>query len=662
MLTRKELLALWHADDGRGLLTPLWFIVGIALYFALPVEPHYTPYFLLVGAIGWYFTKRSRGLSIAFLLLTIGLTWAMVYTSQIQHRMLERSITPRPVTGVIEDIEPTAKGIRITLSHVTIAGFGKRETPRRIRVAMRGELPELMIGDSVKLNAGMLPPMGPAMPHSFDFARYFFFRDIGAVGYGLNPVTITKHATEGEGWNAMWSRWRHALTQNIMQTLPSPNGAIASGLIIGEDAAIPPEVHDQLRAANLLHVIAISGAHMVVISGIVFIGLRLLFLGIPQFGQRPFAKQVAAGLTLIVLTGYLLITGLMLSATRAYIMMALILGAIMLARDVLPMRSIVLAAVLMLIFDPSDILEPGFQLSFVATMAIIAFVFSRQLDEQATWRTPLKYFGWMMMMSLVAEGAAAPLVIHHFNSVSPYGVLVNTLLSPVVALLIMPAVAFYFLLLPLGLESAALHIMSIGIDAMVWVARYVSTLPYALIFMKAIPGWGVALIVAGLSWLCILTSRLRYAGMIGIVLGIASIATVQLPDILIASQLNQIAIKSENAFRLVRGRNQSLVPELWANGTGSAELPQAPEHTKDWRCDRLGCVALGRIALPYSDVALLEDCKKSEVIFMKYAATCLNGARIIETYKMNGVIALWRGNRLRIETSKDWQGNRPWSN
>lgn len=660
MLTRKEILALWNADPQRGLLLPLWFIAGIALYFALPIEPQVTPYFLFALAGGWYFTKRARAASAAALLLTIGLLWSMIYTSQIHHRMLERSTTPRPITGVVENIEPTAKGQRITLSKVYIEDMRRNETPRRVRLALKGDVSQLQMGDTVKLMAGLLPPMGLALPHSFDFARYFFYRDIGAVGYGLNPIAVTSKAHDGEGWNGTWARWRNTLTQNIMKTLPSPQGAIAAGLITGEDAAIPPDVHDQLRSANLLHVIAISGAHMVVISGIVFITLRLLFLAIPHFGQRPLAKQVAAGLTLIVLTAYLFITGMMLSATRAYIMMALVLGAVMLGRNVLPMRSLILAALIMLVFDPSDLLEPGFQLSFAATMAIIAFVFSRDLSEQATWRTPLKYLGWLMMMSVVAESATAPLVIHHFNSVSPYGVLANTVLSPIIGILIMPAVALYFLFLPIGIEALALHIMSLGIQAMLAVAQYISTLPHSIIFIKYIPGWGVALFVFGLSWLCILSTRIRYAGVIGMVLGTASIVTVSLPDMLVGSELRQIAVKSEGQYYLVRGRNESLIPEIWANGTGNKTLPAARE-LKDWHCDALGCVAYNRIAIPTSDLALIEDCKESEVVIQRYAGKCKN-TPIIETYEMNGTIGIWLGEKLRIETSADWQGKRPWSN
>ncbi|MFN7401117.1 MAG: ComEC/Rec2 family competence protein, partial [Alphaproteobacteria bacterium] len=271
MVTRKYILNLWREGTAGLLLMPIAFIAGIALYFALPVEPHLLPLALAVAMLAaWWWRWRRRAhpatrTALAAFFVALGVFWACLYTAQIRHPMLERAMTPRPVTGIIENIEITAKGHRITLAAVTIAGLAPEQTPHRVRLALRGKIPDLQMGDSVRLNAGLLPPMGPALPHSFDFARYFFFRDIGAVGYGLNPITITDKAREGEGWSAMWARWRHHLTENIMATLPLPHGAVAAGLITGEDAAIPEATFDQLRAANLVHIIAISGTHMVMI-------------------------------------------------------------------------------------------------------------------------------------------------------------------------------------------------------------------------------------------------------------------------------------------------------------------------------------------------------------------------------------------------------------
>ena len=670
MVTGKQLLTSWQKARAGVLLMPFFFMAGIAVYFALPEEPsRMMPVFaaLLLGVWWWRWRRRqhpAQGAALAAFLLALGLFWAAFYTAQIRHTMLERATSPRPVTGIIENIEITAKGHRITLAKVTVAGLTPDETPERVRLALRGQIPDLQLGDKVRLNAGLLPPMGPALPHSFDFARYFFFRDIGAVGYGLNPITILAKEREGEGWRAMWARWRHTLTTEIMATLPLPHGAVAAGLITGEDSAIPQATFDQLRAANLVHIIAISGTHMVMIAGILFVGIRLLMLPIPGIGQRPRAKQIAAALTLVGLTGYLLITGLMLSAIRAYVMMALILAAVLFDREVIPLRSLVIAALLMLLYDPSDLLEPGFQLSFVATMAIIAYLESRKAPEvRFSPGALVTYLLWMVMVSVVAESATAPLVIHHFNNLALYGVFANALLSPVVALLIMPTVALYFLLLPFGVEAFALHVMFYGIEAMLRVAAFISGLPYALNFLPSLPGWGAALFMAGLIWLCVLATRLRWAGIIPMVLGVASLLTVHLPDVMATAELKQIAIRKEEGYVLVRGRAQSLIPELWANGTGSARLPYNP---KAWGCDVYGCVAevAGvRIAFPDHYEALAEDCHASQFILTRLKdARCDSPTRVFNSYYTQGVVGLFiEHGRIRAETSRDWQGNRPWS-
>jgi competence protein ComEC len=318
----------------------------------------------------------------------------------------------------------------------------------------------------------------------------------------------------------------------------------------------------------------------------------------------------------------------------------------------------------MLLYDPSDLLEPGFQLSFVATMAIIAYLKSRKAPEMRFSPGALvTYLLWMVMVSVVAESATAPLVIHHFNNLALYGVFANALLSPVVALLIMPTVALYFLLLPFGVEAFALHGMFYGIEAMLRVAAFISGLPYALNFLPSLPGWGAALFMAGLIWLCVLATRLRWAGIIPMVLGVASLLTVHLPDVMATAELKQIAIRKEEGYVLVRGRAQSLIPELWANGTGSARLPYNP---KAWGCDVYGCVAevAGlRIAFPDHYEALAEDCALSRFILTRLKdARCDSPTRVFNSYYTHGVVGLFiEHGRIRAETSRDWQGNRPWS-
>ncbi|MEJ0010672.1 MAG: ComEC/Rec2 family competence protein [Alphaproteobacteria bacterium] len=167
--------------------------------------------------------------------------------------------------------------------------------------------------------------------------------------------------------------WRFGLTDSIIRTLGPHDGPIAAGLITGEARAIPQADFAAFRASNLYHIIAISGEHMVVVGGAIFFLLRLLLLAFP-IGQKPLGKSIAAAVTLVLTTLYLGVTGMPISAVRAYIMMALVLLAIIAGRRPNGMRSLAIAFWLMLLIQPADLFDPGFELSFAASMALIALI------------------------------------------------------------------------------------------------------------------------------------------------------------------------------------------------------------------------------------------------------------------------------------------------
>lgn len=665
--------AMLRAQAGRGFLwLVLLYAAGMALYYLLPSEPRLPPLLYLCAVLALLAALHRRWCKGWALLLvpTIGLSWACGYTALQQPVMLRQEISPRPLSGVVQEIERVEKGVRFTLAGVEVRGLAAEKTPHRVRLSLRlkpeSNLALPHIGDRVSLLAGLLPPMGAAMPGGFDFARYFYFRDIGAVGYGLPPWKVEQQAASST-WRARFEQWRLELTENIIRTLGPQNGPIAAGLITGEDRAIRDADFQALKAANLYHIIAISGGHMVVIAGVIFISLRMLLLGVPGLGFRPRTKSVAAAMTLLMVTLYLFVTGLPISAVRAYVMIALVLLAVLLRRDVDALRSLFLAAFIMLVIDPSDLLEPGFQLSFVATLAIMALVELRWLrprlhDQPSLPASTVRVMAAAILIALVAEVATSLFVARMFNTLAPYGVLANAMATPLVGLVIMPMVALYFVLLPFGLDSIALLGMEIGIRAMLWIARSIATMPHAQFFLPSPPAWGILAFIMGLLMLCMLRGRVRYAGAGLMALGWASILTVQLPLVLVGTQAKQIALKTPEGYALVRGRADSLVPQLWANALGVSALPMLKPGTPAWRCDRLGCVAYiekQAIAFPQDAVALIEDCARADwVVSMLRTRGC--DAPMVGSYSLShhGVHAYFSQG---WQTSADWQGVRPWS-
>ena len=665
----------WVASEKErhALWLPVLFAIGIALYFALPHEPPPRASWRLLAAslvlLAATFHPRAwhlKRVAYAAIFVASGFWMASQHTIRYRQPVVAEALSPRPVKGTVEVIERTEHGVRFTLSQLTIAGHKAEQTPERIRISVRPKKGHTLawphIGDRIWIMAGLMPPMGPALPNGFDFSRYFFFRDIGAVGYGLPPWRVIEN-DKNPSILEQFEEWRFALTDRIINALGATHGPIAAGLITGEARAISETDFEALKASNLYHIIAISGGHMVVIAGVIFGGLRLLMLALPGgYAARRRGKSIAAVATLILVTLYLAVTGMPISAVRAYIMIALVLIAVIAARRGDPMRALMVTFGLMLLIDPSDLLEPGFQLSFAATLAIVALVeglwFRPPMALEESWRAVFMRVMWMsLLITVAAQIATTPLAIAIFNNYSTYGLLANMIATPLVTFFLMPTVALFFLLLPVGLESMALTLIHTGITALLAIAHWVASFPQALLYVPSLPWWGLALFALGLLWLCLWQRRPRLLGIVPMIVGSLSLWTVDLPDLLIGAQAKQIAVRTEHGFMQVKGRSNAMIPELWAHGVGQDQL--LPRDKTMSACEGDVCflqINDTTIAYAKSSRKPLQSCVDAEIIITTAALECPN-SRVI--YAGNQPQALWFASG-RLESSGDWQGARPW--
>ncbi len=682
---KNNLIRWWQAERSRRVLwLPVGFAMGIALYFSLPTEPRLSWFAVLdtaVIAAAMLLRQRRELKPLILMLLMIagGLSWAGLHTHWQSMVAIDRAYPPQQVTGTVRELQRIDGGFRVTLDDVVLADVAAEDTPARIRLTLRPKRDSIIefppIGSNVTLMAGLLPPMGPGLPGAFDFERYFYFNHIGAIGFGLPPLKIIANEMPAETnflqriGNDFWT-WRVQLSNRIITQLGPRTGPVAAGFITGDARAISNEDFEIWRASNLYHIIAISGEHMMVISGVIFLLLRWLTLCLPsRIRYLPEMKTRAALLTLMLVTVYLFVTGLPVSAIRAYVMIALVLMAILFRRQVNAMRSLFIAGFLMLLYKPADLFDPGFQLSFSATLAIIAFVEALQLRDQRSPETPrwviiFKGLFAVVMIAVVAELATLPFVLSQFNSVSAYGIISNTLATPLVSFFLMPLVALFFLLLPLGLSDIALWLMDYGIRALYAIAAEVSSWPHALWAFPSPPEWAMALFALSLVWICIWQTRARYLALPCILLALLSPLAVHPPDMLVGAQLKQIAFRSGDDYVLARGRATSLLPKLWANGVGYTEFA-APDDTA-WRCDGFGCVATvgaRRVAFPQNALALDDDCAQADVIITTLEGVQCEEKRVIngESLRVGGIHAIWFApDGIRILASRDWRKQRPW--
>lgn len=158
----------------------------------------------------------------------------------------------------------------------------------------------------------------------------------------------------------------------LQQRIPGETGGFAAAITAGDRSGVGEQTLTALRQSNLAHLLAISGLHMGLLTGFVFAAVRVLFCLVPPVALRWPVKKLAALAALAAGAGYLMLSGGNVATERAFVMVAVMLGAVLLNRRAITLRAVAVAALIVLLRRPESLLSPGFQMSFAATAALVA--------------------------------------------------------------------------------------------------------------------------------------------------------------------------------------------------------------------------------------------------------------------------------------------------
>ncbi len=653
---------------------PLWLGAGVALYFRFPFEPPLAWAWGLLAFLPllWWARHQLRGLAVvlAMAAMALGFCAGIWQTSRVAAPVLLQPLEAARIEGRVRDITIEGRRQKITLDEVRIEGLPPERTPRRVRVSAALGAQELGIGERIQARAGLSAPARPVMPGGFDFGRYFLFREVGAIGYVIPPVSIVSSRAETATLNAWMTRQRLALKRYLLAVLPEPANALAVAYVTGDQAAVSEAIQENMRVAGLSHILAISGMHMTIVCGIVYFIIRLVLAAIPALALRYDIRKGAALFALLSGGLYLWLADFPVSAVRAYVMIAVFFSAILAGREADGLRSLVIAAIALLLVQPSSLLEPGFQLSFAAVLALILFYrWWNGRREGEGWEVLSLamrvgyYFLGLLMTTLVAGFATAPIAAYHFHQFSTYGLLANTFCIPLVSFLVTPALMLALLLAPIGAQEPFLAVTGWGFETMTNIAAHAAALPGALLSVPPMPdGMMAAMLMGGIV---MMGAKLRYR-LAGVAMVVACLIVAMLsyqpPDMLVASDVKAIAMRKGDAWELLKGTSRNFAVEEWQNALGVTMTPGLTD-----RCDRAGCIhALDPrvIALPRYERALVEDCQLADLVMTEktYRGDC--SARLLdgEALRRYGTHAI----RLERRKLKIWHGcsgiaRRPWN-
>lgn len=654
---------------------PVAYATGIGIYFALPLEPGRAGWIALAAALALgtaLAATRLRGspLLLALLAALAGAGVAGLRTASVAEPVLP-SRYYGPIEGRIVVIDRSQSDRpRLTLDRVVLRDVAPDRTPTRVRVSLHGEqgwiLPEP--GLTVILTGHLSAPEGPVEPGGYDFRRQAYFDGLGAVGYTRTPVLALRPAEEGRAGLLVY-RIRMAVTAEIVETIPGPAGGFAAAITTGVRSTIDAETTEALRISSLQHILSISGLHMVLVTGFVFGLVRLALAAVPPLALRWPSKKIAAAAALAAGALYLALSGSEVPAERAFIQVAVVLVAVLLDRRALTLRAVALAAVIVLTLRPEALTEPGFQMSFAATVALVA-CFEAWRDRESRlprWTRPVAA---LLLSSFVAGTATAPFAAAHFNMIPHYGLLANTLAVPVMGMLVMPAAVLAAVLAPVGLHEIGLMLMRPGIEWILLVARWVASLDGAVSFVPSPPPLAMPLLALGGLWAILWRGRGRVLGVLPMAAAFAAWITADRPDLLVAGSGGLVGVLTPEGRVLSKPRGDGFAADSWLENDGDPAEQEAAHARAGFSGvpgalgftlgDLRGIYLSGRGAADRIDGA----CAEAALVILNAPAPAradclvLDEARLAET----GTVAIYAGaDGPRLVSVRDWTGRRPWT-
>ena len=671
----------WTADASRrALWIPVGIGVGVGIYFALPFEPGLGAGLGLIcmAAALILVLRRTRFKAVAAAALSVALGFTAV---ELRTRLVAAPIIADEIAGEVRGrlIAIEGKndgGLRLVIAPSAVSYLEADEIPARVRITLREEAPDLRPGEWISVRAVLNPPPEPTMPDGYDFARDAWFEQVGGSGFSIAPPQEIPPPRELTAWEEISdaiNAWRADIARRIREGAGGGSiGAIAAALLAGDRAHIAPEDSAAMRDSSLFHLISISGLHMAIVGGGVFVALRLLIALIPWLAVRIAAKKWAAAGALAASAFYLVLSGAEVPTQRSFIMLGLMFAAVMCDRAAITMRNVAIAAALILLWAPESLIDVSFQMSFAAVAALVAayewLAARKKNNAQRFWlRRAGGWIGGAAFTSVIAGLATAPFAAYHFSRFTAYGVAANLMAMPVVGLVIMPMGMAALALMPFGLEAWPLAAMAWGIDVMLDIARWVASWPGAVTALASWPFSALLLVVSGGLWLLLWRRPWRLAGLAPIALGLLFSASPSRPDVLIEGEGRNVAVRAGAGYALYSATPR-FDAESWLKAAGDTRSADEAAAGAAFDCDKARCftrVGALRLAYVLKDAGMGEACAGADIVVARVPLEGCAGPRLVIDKRVlaaNGAHALFiEGGAIRVETVAAARGERPWS-
>jgi competence protein ComEC len=503
---------------------------------------------ILIGILGWLFARRSRFASF-FLWMACAFLAALylhVYRGSFsaddigQYATMEPKLVRLRGTLLEEPVEaaankndpllsiPKSESTRLLFSASevqTVSGW--QSTNGRVMLTVAGQLDDLHCGDEIEVEGWLDGPPSAANPGEWDWGEYLKDHRVRAEMHVKKTADAVVRIGEASwlnpsSWLAQIRGWGQ---RSLARNLPPREAAIGTALLLGDGSAMARAEWERYVRTGVIHVLAISGMHLIVLAALAWAILRVL-------GVR---RQHGAVIVAVFLLSYAVMAGFRPPVQRAAITVAVACIGALFRRQTLPANNFALAWLTVIALHPVDPFSLGCQSSFLH-VAVLTWGLGRWFDqrdedplarlrdEARSWPERLlvhlgRWIGRNYVITIVLGLVTVPLVASWHHVVPVTGFLIG---PPALLLAAIALVSGFFLLLSDALGGFLSPIFALitryslaGCDGLV---DLVDSLPLSHVYVPDIPIWwlcGFYLIILALLWLKPVWPRRRWLALTG---------------------------------------------------------------------------------------------------------------------------------------------------
>ena len=403
------------------LLLPL--VLGIAVGDALGEDINSTLWWIMavcMGVITFVVWKKKylQSLLLLFTIFFIGGSFVSMKQHATNVQLPETQITFKAV--LLSNPIVHGKVIQTDLMVMT------ESEPIKVRASIlrdtiSNRYQTLHLGDGIKATAYLEKPMnfsdatfdyaGWLKLHGYSAETFIFYNQWQKAKVNLHQMSFLQRTSLAA------AGYREKLMKVLESNLDSTHLAIVTAMTLGDKQLINRDVKEDYSITGASHVLALSGLHLTILYGL----LLFLMSWCERILPRVFRRGLSELLILLILWTYVVLVGMSSSVVRSALMLTIYSFVTLLNRERLSVNTLALTAIIMLIANPYNLFDIGFQLSFISVWAILLFyplIYELIPLKQKKSLVVVRWIWGMIAVSLAVQLGTAPLIAYYFGRVS----------------------------------------------------------------------------------------------------------------------------------------------------------------------------------------------------------------------------------------------------